>query len=159
MLPSRLQDFCRQVDVTVRRFLANRYALPAANLTANELASRLARAGAEPGTIQRVRNLCAETDAVAYAGAVPTAERAARYVELAEAIVKPPHFSELRKGKVTATSATTSSNTTLASKAASSANEPGLEMPPSKDVRPARSDIQGDSFADRWLRPPDRGGT
>lgn len=159
LLPSQLEEFCHRVDLTVRRFLADRYALPAANLTANELASRLARAGVEAGTIRRVRSLCAETDAVAYAGAAPAAERAARYVELAQAIVRPPQLSDSEVGAEATASAVTSSNAAAAPTAAGPTREPALDAPPPAGAPPARPEPDDDGTVDRWSRPRDGGGS
>ena len=89
LLPAQIHEFSRRINDAVRGFLEDRYAVPARNLTASELPARLAAAGATAGTVRMVRNLSAETDAVAYAGAVPSAERAARLVDLARAIVDP----------------------------------------------------------------------
>lgn len=136
LLPSQLEEFCRRVDLTVRRFLADRYALPAANLTANELAARLARAGVEAGTIRRVRSLCAETDAVAYAGASPAAERVARYVELAQAIVQPPQLAGVTVGAETATATAVPPDVAAAPAAARPAREPSLDAP--QNAQPGR---------------------
>ncbi len=89
LLPVQIQEFSRRINDAIRGFLEDRYAVPARSLTASELPARLAAAGATAGTVRMVRNLSAETDAVAYAGAVPSAERAARLVDLARAIVDP----------------------------------------------------------------------
>ncbi len=89
LLPDRLEEFARRVDGAVRRFLELRYDIPALNLTSIELADRLATAGAVAGTVRQVATLCVETDAIAYAGAVPASDRAARYVDLAHSIVQP----------------------------------------------------------------------
>lgn len=166
LLPSRLEEFCRRVDVTVRRFLAERYALPAANLTADELTSRLARAGVEAGTIRRVHNLCAETDAVAYAGASPAAERVARYVELAQAIVQPPQLAAATVGAGTASATAVPSDLAAAPAAARPAREPGLDAPdnaqpgrPKSDAHPPDAHQSDDHGGGRWSRPRDEGGS
>ena len=153
LLPSRLEEFCHRVDLTVRRFLADRYALPAANLTASELAARLARAGIEAGTIRRVRSLCAETDAVAYAGASPAAERAARYVELALAIVRPPQLSDSKLGAEATASAVRSSNAAAAPTTVGHARKAGLDAPPRTGAQTARAEPNDDGAVDRWSRP------
>jgi hypothetical protein len=171
LLPSRLEEFCRRVDLTVRRFLADRYALPAVNLTANELASRLARAGVEAGTIRRVRSLCAETDAVAYAGAAPAAERVARYVELAQAIVQPPQLATSTGGAAVAAAPAKPSATTTTSAATTTvrpAQEPRPAAPerdtaraqpdgPPTDSQQQPDDDDSAAATDRWSRPPDGG--
>lgn len=89
LLPQSIDEFCARVNVAVRGYLADRYQLPAFNLTARELGERLARAGADAGTVQRVRNLCQACDDIAYAGATPNPDRVARYLDLAHAIVQP----------------------------------------------------------------------
>ena len=89
LLPQAIEEFCVRVNATVRGYLTDRYQLPALNLTARELADRLARAGADAGTVQRVRNLCQACDEIAYAGASPSPDRVARYLDLAQAIIRP----------------------------------------------------------------------
>lgn len=93
LLPQAVDEFCARVNTAVRRYLAERYRLPARNLTARELGDRLARAGADAGTVQRVRNLCQACDDIAYAGAMPNPDRVARYLDLAQAIVQPQGVS------------------------------------------------------------------
>ena len=87
LLPHAVDEFCARINAAVRGYLAARYGLPARNLTASELAERLARAGADAGTVQRVRSLCQACDGIAYAGSTPSAARVARYLDLAQAIV------------------------------------------------------------------------
>ncbi|MXY78166.1 MAG: hypothetical protein F4Y94_00290 [Chloroflexi bacterium] len=87
LLPHAVDEFCARINGAVRGYLAARYGLPALNLTASELAERLARAGADAGTVQRVRSLCQACDGIAYAGSTPSAARVARYLDLAQAIV------------------------------------------------------------------------
>ena len=155
LLPARLEEFCRRVDLAVRRFLAERYALPAVNLTAAELASRLARVGVEAGTIRRVRNLCAQTDAVAYAGAIPAAARAARYVELAQAIVQPPRAASSTVAVEAATAVATPGE------ADASRRQEALEAPAADpEGSPAtRRPPDDNSSGDRWSRPRDGSGS
>ncbi len=88
LLPHAVDEFCARINGAVRGYLAARYGLPALNLTASELAERLARAGADAGTVQRVRSLCQACDGIAYAGSTPSAPRVARYLDLAQAIVR-----------------------------------------------------------------------
>lgn len=90
LLPQAVDEFCARINGAVRGYLASRYALPAPNLTAAELGDRLARAGADAGTVQRVRTLCQACDEIAYAGAAPNPDRVARYLDLAQAIVHAP---------------------------------------------------------------------
>ena len=90
LLPHAVDEFCARLNVAVRGYLATRYALPARNLTAAELSARLARAGADAGTVQRVRNLCQACDDIAYAGATPDPTRVERYLDLAQAIIRAP---------------------------------------------------------------------
>ena len=89
LLPQAVDEFCARVNTSVRGYLATRYRVPALNLTASELGERLAGAGADAGTVQRVRSLCRACDDIAYAGATPSPERVARYLDLAQAIVQP----------------------------------------------------------------------
>jgi hypothetical protein len=132
LLPDRIPEFCHRVDVAIRDFLAARYDIPAPSLTAGELPPRLAAAGAQVGAVQMVTNLIAQTDAVAYAGARPPAERVARYLDLAAAIVDvrppaPPPPPSL----------------------------PGDELPPQADAPPPAASPPPASppTGDRWTRP------
>jgi hypothetical protein len=89
LLPARLDEFAQRIDTAIRRFLEARYHLPALNLTASELTHQLAAAGVPAGTVRQISTLCAQTDAVAYAGATPAVDRASRYLNLARSIVQP----------------------------------------------------------------------
>jgi hypothetical protein len=89
LLPARLDEFAQRIDAAIRRFLEARYHLPALNLTASELTHQLSAAGVPAGTVRQISTLCAQTDAVAYAGATPAVDRASRYLNLAHSIVQP----------------------------------------------------------------------
>ena len=91
LLPQHIEEYCARINDTVRAFLQTHYAIPAISLTARELPTRLAIAGADPGTINMVDSLCTECDAVAYARVRPARARADRYLDLARAIVNPAH--------------------------------------------------------------------
>ncbi len=88
LLPSAIDDYCARINSTVRSFLEARYHVPAPSLTSRQLADRLARAGADAGTVRMVASLCGECDAVAYARARPAQARADRYLDLAVSIVQ-----------------------------------------------------------------------
>ena len=80
-------EVCRALALAVRTNLAERYQIPARSLTSAELPGRLAAAGAPAATVQRVRTLLLECDAVTFADQSPPAERLAGYRELALAII------------------------------------------------------------------------
>lgn len=134
LLPDRIPEFCHRIDLAIRDFLAARYDIPAPSLTAGELPARLAAAGAQVGAVQMVANLVAQTDAVAYAGARPPADRVARYLDLAAAIidVRPP---------------------------APPAPPPSGEELPPNDGPPVPPAPRAESppAGDRWARPSDDG--
>ena len=80
-------ELCRALAAAVRAHLARRYEIPARSLTSAELPEQLAAAGASASTVQRVRTLLRECDAVTFAEQTPPPERLAGYRELAAAII------------------------------------------------------------------------
>ena len=80
-------ELCRALAAAVRAHLARRYEIPARSLTSAELPEQLAAAGASASTVQRVRTLLRECDAVSFAEQRPPPERLAGYRELAAAII------------------------------------------------------------------------
>lgn len=80
-------ELCRGLAAAVRAHLARRYEIPARSLTSAELPEQLAAAGASASTVQRVRTLLRECDAVSFAEQRPPPERLAGYRELAAAII------------------------------------------------------------------------
>ncbi len=81
--------YCGRIEGAVRDFLALRYGIRAHGLTGRELAAALPSAGADARTVQRVRRLVQECDAVRYGGAAPGPERASRFRDLAWSVVAP----------------------------------------------------------------------
>ena len=90
LLPDEIPEHCARIRTALRAYLHARYGLPADNLTTQELGRRLGRAGAAAPVIQLVQSLFQECDAVTYGRADPAPERAARYLDLALAVVRPP---------------------------------------------------------------------
>ena len=84
-------ELCRALAAAVRAHLARRYEIPARSLTSAELPEQLAAAGASASTVQRVRTLLRECDAVTFAEQRPPPERLAGYRQLAAAIIGGEH--------------------------------------------------------------------
>lgn len=87
---AQIEEYCTQINAVVRRYLVTEYQVPAFNLATRELPERLLKAGADQHTATLVRALCSECDAVTYGRAVPLSDRAARFLDLAWEIVRPP---------------------------------------------------------------------
>ena len=90
LLPNEIPEHCARIRTALCAYIQARYGLPADNLTTQELGRRLGRAGATAPVIQLVQSLFQECDAVTYGRADPAPERAARYLDLAIAVVRPP---------------------------------------------------------------------
>ena len=90
LLPHHVPEHCARIRTALCAYLQARYGLLADNLTTHELGRRLGYTQAGTPVIQLVQSLFQECDAVTYGRANPAPERAARYLDLALAVVHPP---------------------------------------------------------------------
>jgi hypothetical protein len=69
-------EYYRRLAATLRRYLSERFGVPATALTADELSARLSEAGADPWPARLAENVLRQGDAVQFARYQPARERA-----------------------------------------------------------------------------------